>query len=528
MKISFTQKSLWLTLAFALPLAPAMRAEVHLASLFSDGAVLQRGIDVPIWGTADAGETITASLDGKQAKATADNSGRWMLKLPALTAGGPFDLTVAGKNTVVVHDVAVGEVWVASGQSNMEFPLNTFAPNDPVYGPKARAEIAAANDPLLRMFTVTKKMSPDSIIDNTPGPEGAWKAATPLEAGKFSAVAYYYARELRHKLNVPVGIIHTSWGGTPAEAWTSRSVLENDAKLKPLFAAWDKKMADFPAAQKKYEEQTLPEWKKNVQKAKAEGKPEPTKPRSPDGPNSPHQPCTLFNAMLNPLIPYGIKGAIWYQGESNSGDAPTYKTLFPAMIKDWRSRWNEGDFPFLFVQLANFQAVQKQPAEGGWAFLREAQLMTLSLPNTGMAVTIDLADPEKPDDVHPHNKREVGRRLSLIALAKVYDQKVTSYSGPIYSGFKITGNKVRLSFNHADGGLVAKGDSLKGFAIAGKDGKFVWANAKIEGDEVVVSNQQVAEPAAVRYDWAMNPIGNLYNKEGLPASSFRTDTEATQ
>ena len=526
MKISFTKKTLWLTLAFAFPFAPAVRADIHLSSLFSDGAVLQRGIDAPVWGTADAGETIAASLNGKQAKTTADNSGRWMLKLPALQAGGPFDLTVSGKNTIVVHDVLVGEVWIASGQSNMEFPLNTFAPNDPVYGPKARAEIAAANDPLLRMFTVTKKLSPDAAIANTPGPDGSWKAATPMEAGKFSAVAYYYACELRHKLNVPVGIIHTSWGGTPAEAWTSHSMLENDARLKSLFVAWDKKMADFPAAQKKYEEQILPEWKKNVQKAKAAGKPDPTKPRPPDGPNSPHQPCTLFNAMLNPLIPYGIKGVIWYQGESNSGDAATYKVLFPAMIQDWRSRWNQGVFPFLFVQLANFQAVQKQPAEGGWAFLREAQLMTLSLPNTGMTSAIDLADPEKPGDVHPHNKREVGRRLSLIALAKVYDQKIASHSGPIYSGFKTTGNKMRLSFNHADGGLVVKGDSLKGFAIAGKDGKFVWADAIIEGDEVVVSSPQVAEPAAVRYSWAMNPIGNLYNKEGLPASSFRTDTEA--
>ncbi len=234
--------------------------------------------------------------------------------------------------------------------------------------------------------------------------------------------------------------------------------------------------------------------------------------------------------MVNPLIPYGIKGVIWYQGESNSGNSSTYKTLFSAMIKDWRSRWSQGEFPFFFVQLANFQAVQKQPVESGWAgfaFIREAQLMTLGLTNTGMASAIDLADPENPEDVHPHNKREVGRRLSLIALAKVYNEKVASYSGPIYSGFKIAGNKARLSFDHADGGLMAKNGDVKGFAIAGKDGKFVWADAKIEGNEVVVSSQQVAEPTAIRYDWAMNPIGNLYNKEGLPASPFRTDTETS-
>jgi len=525
-KTSFLHKTLCLTTTFALPFTPNALADIHLATLFSDGAVLQRGIDAPVWGTADAGEVITASFNGKQAKTTADNSGRWLLKFSAMPAGGPFELAVSGKNTVVVHNVAVGEVWVASGQSNMEFPLSTFAPNVPVYGPKARTEIAAANDPLLRMFTVAKKMSPDGAIDNTPGPDGAWKAATPLEAGKFSAVAYYYACELRHKLNVPVGIIHTSWGGTPAEAWTSHRALAADVRLQPLFASWDKKLADYPAEQKKYEEQTLRSWQQKVEQAKVAGKSAPAKPRPPEGPNSPHRLSTLFNAMVNPLIPYGIKGAIWYQGESNSGDPATYKTLFPAMIKDWRSRWNQGEFPFLFVQLANFQAVQKQPVEGGWAFLREAQLMTLRLPNTGMALAIDLADPEKPDDVHPHNKREVGRRLSLIALAKVYDQQVASYSGPIYSGFKIAGNKVRLSFNHADGGLVARNGNLKGFAIAGKDCNFVWGDAKIEGGEVVVSSQQVAEPAAVRYNWAMNPIGNLYNKEGLPASSFRTDIEA--
>ncbi len=530
MKITFAQKQFLLIAAGALSFAPTVLADVHLSNLFSDGAVLQHGMDVPIWGTADAGETIAVSLNGKQAKTTADNSGRWILRLPALKAGGPFDLTVSGKNTVVVHNVAVGEVWIASGQSNMEYPLETFSPIDPVYGPKAKAEIAVANDPLLRMFTVTKKISPDGTIDKIPGPDGAWKAATPLDAGKFSAVAYYYASELRRKLNVPVGIIHTSWGGTPAEAWTSRTALEANASLKPVFATWDKKLADFPGEQKKYAEQTLREWQQAVGKAKTEGKPAPAKPRAPDGPSSPRRPATIFNAMVNPLIPYGIKGVIWYQGESNSGNSSTYKTLFSAMIKDWRSRWSQGEFPFFFVQLANFQAVQKQPVESGWAgfaFIREAQLMTLGLTNTGMASAIDLADPENPEDVHPHNKREVGRRLSLIALAKVYNEKVASYSGPIYSGFKIAGNKARLSFDHADGGLMAKNGDVKGFAIAGKDGKFVWADAKIEGNEVVVSSQQVAEPTAIRYDWAMNPIGNLYNKEGLPASPFRTDTETS-
>jgi sialate O-acetylesterase len=229
--------------------------------------------------------------------------------------------------------------------------------------------------------------------------------------------------------------------------------------------------------------------------------------------------------MLNPLIPYGIKGAIWYQGEANANDAARYRILFPAMIKDWRNRWNQGDFPFLFVQLANFGPLQKLPVEKGWGPIREAQLMTLSLPNTGMASAIDLADPEKPEDVHPHNKQEVGRRLALIAFSTVYGQQVNSYSGPLYSGVKITGKQVWLSFTHTDSGLVAKGDQLKGFAIAGKDGKFVWADAKIDGNTIIVSSNDVPEPAAVRYDWASNPVGNLYNKEGLPASPFRTDPD---
>lgn len=534
MKSSFPRckRSLWLAAIVAFPFmgsAPT-RADVHLSPLFTDGAVLQRGTMVPVWGTADPGEAVTVKLNGKQAVATADDAGHWTVKLPALEAGGPFDLTVTGKNAVVVHDVAVGEVWVASGQSNMEFPLRTFNPADPVYGPKSQEEIAKVNDPLLRMFTVPKKVSPDVCIDNITGPEGSWKVASPENAGKFSAVAYYYASELRRTLKVPVGIIHTSYGGTPAEAWTSLSALKAEPKLKPVLDAWEKKLAAYPAVLKNFEEVQTPAWKAAAEQAKAEGKPEPKKPRRPTGPDSPGRPGTLFNAMLNPVIPYAMKGVIWYQGEANGNDGATYKTLFPAMIKDWRSRWNQGDFPFLFVQLANYQLPQTQPVErSGWPFLREAQLMTLSTTaNTGMATAVDLADPEKPADIHPHNKREVGRRLSLIALTNVYGQKVSSFSGPIYSGFKTTGNKVRLSFTHVDGGLVANGDKLKGFAIAGKDGKFEWADAQIEGDAVVVSSQAVAEPVAVRYGWAMNPIGNLCNKEGLPASPFRTDTETAK
>ena len=527
MKTLSLKSRLYLTAALALSLtgASTVLADVHLPTLFSDGAVLQRGMTVPVWGSADAGEAVTVTIEGKTVKATADVSGKWNLMLPVLEAGGPFELTVKGKNTIVLHHVAVGEVWIASGQSNMQFPLKTFKPEDPVYGPKSKEEIASVNDPMLRMFTVIRKVSPDAVIDNITGSAGgSWQEATPENAGEFSAVAYHFAKELRDKLKVPVGIIHASWGGTPAEAWTSRGVLKADPKLNPIVEKWDQLIANYPANDKTYKEKTLVEWNQAVAKANTEGKSLPKKPVPPQGPKSAHRPATLFNAMINPLIPYGIKGAIWYQGEANSSDAVTYQTLFPSMIKDWRSHWNEGDFPFLFVQLANFQGPQRAPSEGGWGPIREAQFKTLSTPNTGMACAIDLADPENPGDIHPHNKHEVGRRLSLVALANVYHKQIPSYSGPLYSRVNFVGNQARLNFTHADGGLVARGDALKGFAVAGTDAKFVWADAKIDGNTVLVSSAEVPQPTAVRYGWASNPIGNLYNQEGLPASPFRTDT----
>jgi len=529
----FRQKRL-ITICLALTGISTALADVRLSPLFSDGAVLQRGIEVPIWGMADPGESVAVRMNGKEAAGTADSSGRWSVKLPAQGAGGPFDLTVQGKNTVVLRDIVVGEVWVASGQSNMQFPLMTFEPAHPVHGPQAREVIAAANDPMLRMFTVGSHISPDKPADAIDLPAGSWQATTPENAAKFSAVAYYFASELRKTLNVPVGIIHSSVGGTPAEAWTSLPAIASNPECRPTLEKWDKLIETFPAAMKIYEEETLPEWTAAAEKAKAEGQPPPKKIYPPTGPAPFARPSTLFNGMIAPLIPYGIQGVIWYQGEANSGSkgracSPlTYRALFPVLIKDWRTRWGQGDFPFLFVQLANIKAPQIEPVEKGWGPIREAQMMTLSVPNTGMATAVDLADKEKPEDPHPHNKREVGRRLSLIALANTYHQKIPSYSGPIFSGFKVEGNQVRLSFTHGDGGLVAAGDKLEGFAIAGKDGKFVWGDAKIDGETVVVSSDQVVEPANVRYGWANNPIGNLRNKAELPASPFRTDPDTSE
>lgn len=519
----FIQTLVSSSVAIFLSAATSARGDVQFSTLFSDGAVLQRGMEIPVWGSADPDEVVTIRFGGKEIKGKADGAGRWMVKLPALDAGVSGDLSATGKNTVVAHDVVVGEVWIASGQSNMAYTMG-LGHNHPTYEPQAKQDVDSANDPLLRMFTVKNQTSPDQSVGNIPGPVGNWKSATPANALSFSAVAYHFAREIREKLGVPVGVICSSVGGTTAEAWTSHEALAAEPRLKEYFDRWEKKLAAFPEATRKYNDETLPAWQKASQQAQAEGKPAPKKPAPPAGKESNTYPSTLFNAMVNPLIPYGIRGVIWYQGEGNGGEGGLYKVLFPTLIADWRKKWGQGEYPFFYVQLANYQAVQTQPSEGGWALLREAQLQTLATTNTGMASAIDLADPEDPFDIHPHNKREVGRRLSLIALAKTYEQKLPSHSGPIYKEMKVEDNQVRLLFSHVDGGLVAKGDGLKGFAIAGKDNAFQWADARIDGDTVVVSNPAVPEPVAVRYGWAGNPIGNLYNKEGLPASPFRTDS----
>lgn len=519
-----------LSLALALPLfcPTALLADVSLPSLFSEGAVFQQKQPIPVWGTAEAGEAVTVTLAGNEVKTTADASGNWFVKLPSVPAGGPFELSVKGNNVVVVPDVAIGEVWLASGQSNMAFRLQVPGAPDSPYVVEAEKEIQAANDPMLRMLTVRKKATTEPV-DKMVSLEGTWTAASPEAAGRFSAVAYHFAKELRRKLKVPVGIIHSSWGGTPAQAWTNLAALEAEPTLAHYGPMRLNYIEQFPEAEKIYKEVTLAQWQTKVDAAKAAGKNPPRQPRPPIGPESSQLPGSLYNAMIHPLIPYGIRGVIWYQGEANASKGKEYRTLFPALIKNWRSEWKQGDFPFLFVQLANYQTPQTEPVEKApWAMLREAQLMTLAVPHTGMASAIDLADPEKPGDIHPHNKKDVGLRLALNALAKVYDQPVASYSGPIFSSMKTEGNKVRLSFEHADGGLQAKGEKLLGFAIASKEGAFVWADAVIEGDTVVVSSEQVKEPARVRYGWATNPIGNLYNKEGLPASPFRTDTEADE
>ena len=495
-------------LILALACSPA-RADVQPHGIFTDNAVLQQGIRVPVWGTASDGEQVTVRFRDQEVSTRADG-GQWMVRLRPMRAGGPFTLTASGKNTVEFKNVMVGEVWVASGQSNMEWPMTLSA--------NPQESIAKANDPQIRLFTVKKATSDSPVRTLT----GQWQECRPETVASFSAVAYYFGRDLRKALNVPVGLINTSWGGTVAEAWTGREMLESDPELRSLWSDYRRAKLSYPLSMMAHQ-QALEEHRLAAEKAKQEGRQPPMAPRPPFDPNNagnPNRPSVLYNAMIVPLQPYAIRGAIWYQGESNAGRAHQYQTLFPAMIRNWREAWGQGEFPFLFVQLAPFMAIQQEPQESAWAELREAQRLTaLRLPNTGMAVITDAGDER---DIHPKDKETVGGRLARIALSNVYGQEV-DYSGPAYRSMKVQGDRAILSFRHIGGGLVAKGDKLTGFTIAGKDGKWHNAEAEIRGNTVVVHSPQVPEPVAVRYGWANFPLGNLWSKAGLPASPFRTD-----
>jgi sialate O-acetylesterase len=624
-------------------------ADVRLPKLVGDHMILQRDAKLPIWGWADAGETVTVTFQGKKYTTKPDAQGKWMLTLPAMKAGGPYEMTVAGKNTLTIKDILVGDVWLASGQSNMEWKLSHTVNN-------FEQEIANAKFPQIRFLDVTNAIATQPLTEFE---SKGWEICSPETAGDFSAVGYFFARDLHQRYNVPVGVITTEWGGTPSEAWTSTEALkafpeyqkavndlekngssiqaqmqEYQTKLKewqskvsggdrglaaatkwyaPAFTSADWPVMTLPML---WETADLPDYdgivwfRKDVMIPDSEAGKELTlhlaaiddadstwfngvpvgatngyniarkytilgnlvkagknsitvrvvdtgggggvhgqedqlkltagdkiivsladkwqyqtaldilqMPAKPNVTVNQNSPAVLYNAMIAPLVPFAIKGAIWYQGESNAGRAYQYRTLFPAMIKDWRKQWKQ-DFPFLFVQLANFMKVESQPVESDWAELREAQSMTLSLPKTGMAVIIDVGD---ANDIHPRNKLDVGKRLAMAAQKVAYNEN-TVYSGPTYKSMKPDGNKIILTFDNVGGGLIAKGGELKEFAIAGPDKKFVWADAKIEGNTIVVSSNQIQNPVAVRYAWANNPDkANLYNKEGLPASPFRTD-----
>jgi sialate O-acetylesterase len=422
--------------------------------------------------------------------------------------GGPFTLTVSGKNKITIQDVYVGEVWICSGQSNMEWPVHSTTGADEA--------IKNSKNPQIRLFTVPKTTS-DKLLHEV---KGKWQECNPDTVKNFSAVAYYFGRDLQKALNVPVGLIHTSWGGTRAEAWTRREVLESNPEWKREFPRYEKAKADFPKALEKFKAEHA-ERQQAAAKAKEEGKKPPTPPRPPQDPaKNANSPSVLYNAMIAPLIPYGIKGAIWYQGESNAPAAYAYRKLFPAMIQNWRNDWKRGDFPFFFVQLAPYKAIVKEPQESAWAELREAQLMTAQhLPNAGMAVITDVGDPK---DIHPRNKEPVGARLALAARAIAYGQPI-EFSGPNYNSMEVVNNTAVLSFKHVGKGLEARDGPLTGFTIAGEDHNFHNAQAEIKDGKVYVSSAEVTRPVAVRYGWANCPVVNLWNKDGLPASPFRTD-----
>jgi sialate O-acetylesterase len=457
---SFTRMSLCCLLVIGW--AAVAQAAIKLPAVIGDNMVLQRGQVLPIWGWATAGDQVTVTLAGQTATAKVDANGYWRVNLAKLEAGGPLEMTVkdTAGTTIVIKNILVGEVWVASGQSNMEWPMAAVK--------DAPKELPAANYPQIRLFNVMKARAvwpAQNLI-------GDWTACTPQSVPGFSAVAYFFGRKLHKDLNVPIGLINTVWGGTPAEFWTKRQAMESNPVLKP-FAGGDA--------------------------------------------------SSLYNAMVAPLMPYAIRGAIWYQGESNVGGAFYYRTLFPTMIANWRSDWGQGDFPFGFVQIAPWESYGKQNGGSAMAELQEAQAMTLKTsPNTGMAVITDIGDLK---DIHPKNKQDVGHRLALWALAKVYGQNGLVYSGPMYKSMTVEGNKIRLQFDHAGSGLAAgDGKPLSEFTIAGADKNFVPAVAEIDGPSVVVHSDKVAQPAAVRYSWRSDATPNLANKEGLPASPFRTDT----
>ena len=636
-----------------------VRAEVRLPAIIGDNMVLQQGVKVRIWGNAKPGEQVVVTFAKKSANTVADAQGRWQVWISPLKASGPSELIVKGDNVLTIKNVLVGEVWLCSGQSNMEWPLiNTVG---------GAETVAQANHPEIRLFRVEHQTSGKPLSDV----EGHWAVTTPEDAANFSAVGYFFGRELYQHLKVPIGLINSSWGGTPAEAWTSHDALVSSPELKPILdkyqsslnalpqtkeayaralAQWEEKnlyldagnkgealgYADPAASTAGWAKMDLPKqfetagllidgavwFRKEVDlpatwsgkdlvlqltpiddhdityfngtKIGATGRETPNsymvprkyvvpgslvkagrnviavrvfdsageggfsrggamsigptengdteaislrgvwdyrvelalEPKHPDwgtrpeavGVSNQNNPSVLYNAMIAPLVPFAIRGVIWYQGESNAGRAYQYRTLFPLMIRNWRSAWGH-DFPFYFVQLANWHASKAEPDESDWAELREAQTMTLREPQTGMAVTIDIGD---ENDIHPRNKLDVGRRLAAWALAGTYDQKVIP-SGPLFNSFKIEGDQVRIRFKHGARLKTRDGGPLKGFAIAGEDRNFVWADARIEGDTVIVSSPMVSKPVAVRYGWADNPIANLYNKAGLPASPFRTD-----
>lgn len=489
-------------------LVPALRAEVVLAPLFQDHAVLQRDKPLPVWGRAAPGERVTVAFRNQRAGATTGADGRWIVYLePVPASAEPAELTVTGKNTVTIRDVLVGEVWLASGQSNMAWPVSKSA--------DAANEIAAANFPLIREFNVART----SVMEPADTATGTWRRCTPETVGEFSAVAYFFARNLHRRLGVPVGILNSTVGGTAIEAWMDRFTLQTTAAWTGINARWQEGLAEFEERKINHPLEAAA-WRVAEDKTQASKQPNPLPwPRPPVGPGTPYAPAGLFNGMIAPLQPYALRGALWYQGESNWARPADYAELFPAMIRAWRAQWNQGDFPFYFVQLANY-VVPNDPTERGWAWLREAQSAALALPATGMVVTLDIGEAK---DIHPRNKQEVGRRLALHARTQVYDLPGDA-RGPIFASAQREGKSLRVRFTQVADGLTAEKKPPQALEIAGADRRFYPATGRIEQGTLLVSAPEVPEPVAVRYAWSNHPGANLFNGNGLPAAPFRSDS----
>ncbi len=481
------------------------QAAVKLPTLVASHMVVQRDVPVHVWGKAEAGETVSVNFRGETGTTVADDLGQFHVYLAPGPAGGPFQMRVKGTNEIVLEDILVGDVWVAAGQSNMEWPVR--------WAGAPEAEMAGSRHPRVRLFRAMHRVSEYAFEDLYGKP---WAECGPETVADFSAVGYHFGRNLQQKLDVPVGVIQIAWGGTPIESWTSFGALTSDAALMPVMAEWAAMMRAYPEALLRYHQEAK-RWEAASARAKAAGRAfrEPA-PARPVGPEGPWKPGVIFNGMVAPAAQYPIRGVIWYQGESNTAveRAPYYGPLFQTMIEDWRRAWGLGRFPFLYVQLAAFGA----DAESDWPAVREAQRKALAVANTAMVAAIDLGE---RDNIHPKNKREVGRRLALAAGAIAYGESV-EYSGPLFRRAAQEHGALRVWFDHG-GGLAARNGELRGFEVAGKDRIWSAGSARIDGATVLVSSPAVPRPLYVRYCWANFPEGNLYNAEGLPAAPFRSE-----
>ncbi len=495
---------------FVILLAFKSNADIRLPSILGNHMVIQQNTVIKIWGWAEAGENVNVkgSWQKSDASTVANERGEWNVEINSPSAGGPYAIIIEGKNKIVLQDILAGEVWFASGQSNMDMALR--------HCENAQSEIAAATYPEIRLFHVGHIHSEEPQDDCT----GAWVKCTPQSAGEFSAVAYYFGRKLQKELYLPIGLISSSKGGSPAEAWMSIESLRNASLLSELVEMWNKWQKEFPEAEESFQKK-YKIWLEEKQQAQKNSKPEPEEPQKStacDMMSKPHRrPGALYNAMVVPILPYNIKGVIWYQGENNVDRPVQYRKLFPALIESWRTDWQQEDLYFYYAQIAPFRYTGEEKVA---SLLREAQTMTMSVPNTGMVVTADIGN---INDIHPKNKHDVGERLALWALAKTYGNEKIVCSGPLYHSMQFEYKGIRISFDYAETGLIKKGESLTHFEIAGEDQIFYPAIAEIEGSTILVSSKKVPIPVAVRYGWTITSIPNLYNRGGLPAAPFRTD-----